>query len=216
MYLWTIIRGQYLWDIRNDNQWHSDFTVSFTFYSPGISMSTNLILRPDIVHSVSFSWNLITKRHKEHNGSWVMSNQWWLQREKKNSIKSAEWGDFLNAYLFPVCFSLEKKPRLYAQQIPTVIHKSTMTTTSTPSAIPRTSISSVGFNQRSEMKHWPLIIAHSTWCYLHPRHTYRLPSAGLDTERILHRSSLGRNNHRHLLFWLRWTSALENQRNESD
>lgn len=83
MYLWTIIRGQYLWDIRNDNQWHSDFTVSFTFYSPGISMSTNLILRPDIVHSVSFSWNLITKRHKEHNGSWVMSNQWWLQREKK-------------------------------------------------------------------------------------------------------------------------------------
>ncbi len=50
------------------------------------------------------------------------------------------------SYLFPVCFWLEKKPRLYAQQIPAVMHNSTMTTTNTPSTIPTTSISSVENN----------------------------------------------------------------------
>lgn len=62
---------------------------------PGDFVCTNLILCPDVIHPVSFSWNLVTRRQKVQIG---FSDCIQVQKDNYGHKETKMF------YLFPVCF----------------------------------------------------------------------------------------------------------------
>lgn len=59
--------------------WGNTLTTALSIHDAGVPGDfgrTNLVLCPDIVHSVAFSWNLVTKRHKVQFGFGDGSVKW--------------------------------------------------------------------------------------------------------------------------------------------
>lgn len=150
---------------------------------------TNLILCPDIVHSITFSWNLVTKRDKAHFGFGDDRVKWF-----KNSLIGRCLDVLLVSRLFltgeeaalvstadPCCYTEEHyNHNQHSQYNPNNIN-----------VICRVQIRGQKWSMRISLKR--------RTCYLYLWHTYRLPWAEVDTPHTLHRSSLGSSTRPRLL-----------------
>lgn len=152
--------------------------------------TTNLILCPDVVHSISLSRNLVTARHR---GYYV----WWM------TLTGIHWS---------VGWSLTCSLSVFGWRRSLACRHSRFPLLCTRAPPPPPALPVQSRQHRCHLwftKNGSILPISLQTGYLCLWHTYRSPSAAADTRRILRRSSLCSSIRLRLLSWRQWISAMQ-------